>query len=76
MLFKACENGEHEFETRYDDVPPDYEFLKHLVALAAKHKDHDLLTKQLEMFRGKKYVCDVCVRCGMQISRPTTCPVV
>ena len=73
MLINGCPNGEHQFEQRYDKLPPDDKTIS-VVYSKMKHLNNpttiDKVTNQLEKLCFERYVCDVCVKCGMTIPRP------
>ena len=65
-LFKGCAEGVHKFEPRYDETGP--EWLLEAIKMNS-------ITDVQGFRRDKRYVCDVCVRCGKvvdarQIQRP------
>ena len=57
-LFKSCADGVHKFEARYDVIPPKVEQFSGI-----KTSIYGLIDA-VKIFTRKKYIRDICVKCG------------
>ncbi len=58
-MFKGCKQGVHKFEPRYDETGPEWL----TVALQTGNVPAEVSADAME--KDKRYICDVCVRCGL-----------
>jgi len=60
VFFEGCREGVHKFEPRYDEEPNPYRFTSVKGIFSEDMRELMII---------RKYVKDVCVRCGKTIER-------